>query len=137
MTNDQEVVVGQPAGPDRGGPRPPNDLAERTACFGEAVIDFSKTIARDVISLPLISQLVRCATSVGANYCEADEAVSKKEFRQKIGYCKKESRETKFWLRMVVRANPNKNEPARPLWKEAHELHLIFCAIFRNTKPDS
>jgi len=129
--------VEQPGGAEQGNPRPSHDLAERTACFGEAIIDFCRTIPRDVISSPLISQLVRCGTSVGANYCEADEAVSKKEFRCKIGYCKKEARETKYHLRMVVRANPSQNEPARPLWKEAHELHMIFCAIFRNTKPDS
>ena len=127
----------QPGGPDQRSPRSTNDLAERTACFGESIIDFCKTLPRDVISLPLISQLIRCATSVGANYCEADEAISKKEFRCKIGYSKKEARESKYWLRMVVRANPAKNETARPLWKEANELHLIFCAIFRNTKPDS
>ena len=70
------------------------DLEERTACFGEAVIRFAKTLPRDVVDLPLISQLVRAGTSIGANYCEADDAVSKKDFRNKIGTCKKEARET-------------------------------------------
>jgi four helix bundle protein len=92
-------------------------------------------LPRDVITLPLISQLVRAATSIGANYCEADEAVSKKEFRCEIGICKKEARETKYWVRMVVRAVPDVNQSARPLWTEAHELHLILSTIFRNTKP--
>jgi four helix bundle protein len=107
------------------------DLAERTAVFGEDVIRFCKTLPRNVITEPLIRQIVRSATSVGANYCEADEAVSRKEFRQKIGTCKKEARETKHWLRMLAAAEPDHATPARKLWKEASELFLIFAAIFR------
>src|SRR5262245_16890845 len=61
------------------------DLAERTAKFGESVIQFLRTIPLDPITRPLVSQLTRSATSVGSNYCEADDAVSKKEFRLKIG----------------------------------------------------
>ena len=60
------------------------DLTERTALFGEAVIRFAKTIRRDAVSKPLLSQLVRSATSIGANYGEADEAGTKKEFRYRI-----------------------------------------------------
>ena len=108
------------------------DLEERTAKFGEAVIAFAKVVPRDVVTLPLISQLVRSGTSVGANYCEADDAVSKKEFRNNIGRCKKEARETKHWLRMMVAAEPAMKEAARSLWQEAKELHLIFAAICRN-----
>ncbi len=78
--------------------RPKFDLEERTACFGEAVIDFAKTVPKNLVTTPVIGQLVRAATSIGAIYCEADDAVSKKEFRNKIGTCKKEARETKFWL---------------------------------------
>ena len=65
------------------------DLEERTARFGEAVIVFAKSIPKNEVTLPLINQLVRSGTSVGANYCEADDAVSKKDFRHKIGLCKK------------------------------------------------
>jgi four helix bundle protein len=79
----------------------------------------------------LISQLVRAGTSVGANYCEADDAVSKKEFRYKIGICKKEARESKHWLRMIATAEPTLAEKARELWREAKELHLIFATIYR------
>jgi four helix bundle protein len=109
----------------------PYDLEERTALFGEAVIPFAKTVPRDVVTLPLISQVVRSSTSVGANYCEADDAVSKKEFRKNIGTCKKEARETKHWLRMIVAAESGMKVAARPLWQEAKELHLIFAAILR------
>src|SRR4051794_14191419 len=106
------------------------DLEERTACFGEAVIRFCKTLSKDAVMLPLISQLVRAGTSIGANYCEADDAVSKKDFRNKIGTCKKEARETKYWLRMVAAADTNVKIEARVIWQEAKELHLIFAAIW-------
>lgn len=109
----------------------PFDLEERSARFGEAVIAFAKTVPTNVVTIPLIGQLVRSGTSIGANYCEADEAVSKKDFRNKIGTCKKEARETKHWLRMIAAADPDKKLPARPLWQEAKELHLIFAAIYR------
>ncbi len=91
-------------------------------------------MAPTVITEPLIRQIVRSATSVGANYCEADDAVSKKEFRSKIATCKKESRETKHWLRMIVAAQPAVRNEAAILWQEANELHLIFAAIHRKGK---
>ena len=107
------------------------DLEERTAKFGEAVIVFCKSVHKDPITIPLISQLVRSSTSIGANYCEADGAVSKKEFRHKIATCRKEAHETKHWLRMIAAANDTQWEQARKLWSEARELHLIFAAIYR------
>jgi four helix bundle protein len=110
---------------------PKYDLEERTALFGESVIDFAKLIPVTEITRSLIDQVVRSSTSVGANYCEADDASSKKEFRQKIGYCRKEARETKHWIRMIVRAVPELRDQAAPLWQEAKELHLIFAAILR------
>jgi len=108
------------------------DLEERTARFGEAVIGFCKKLPQNPITIPLIGQLVKSATSVGANYCEADDAVSKKEFRLKIGTCKKEARESKHWLRMIATAEESVRDAARPLWVEAKELHLIFAKIYRS-----
>ena len=110
------------------------DLEERTARFGEAVIDFARTIPADAVTNRIISQLVGAATSVGANYVEADDAVSKKEFLKNIGTCRKEARETKHFLRMAVRAVPKLKPQARILWHEARELHLIFSRIWRNGK---
>ena len=107
------------------------DLEERTARFGEAVIDFAKTIRQDAVTNRLISQLVGAATSVGANYVEADDAVSKKEFLKSIGTCRKEARETKHFLRMIIRAVPELKLEARTLWLEAKALHLIFSKIWR------
>jgi len=116
------------------GRRPKYDLEERTARFGEAVIAFVRQIALTPITEPLVRQLVKSATSVGANYCEADDAGSKKEFRYRISLCKRESRETKHWLRMMAGAAPDRVEDARTLWREAKELHLIFAAIYRGKK---
>jgi len=116
------------------GRRPKYDLEERTARFGEAVIAFVRQIALTPITEPLVRQLVKSATSVGANYCEADDAGSKKEFRYRISLCKRESRETKHWLRMMAGAAPERVEDARTLWREAKELHLIFAAIYRGKK---
>jgi four helix bundle protein len=112
--------------------QPPYDLEERTAIFGEGIIQFFRKIRIDVVTERLIKQLIGAATSVGANYCEADDAVSPKEFKQKIGCCKKEAREAKFFLRMLVKAVPALREGAVPLWQEAKELHLIFAAIYRS-----
>jgi four helix bundle protein len=108
-------------------------LEERTARFGEEVIVFARTVSLTVVTRPLVSQLVRSATSVGANYCEADDSESKKDFHHKIGICRKESREAKHWLRMLVAADDSLREKAVPLWKEANELNLIFSAVFRKT----
>lgn len=110
------------------------DLDERTTRFGEMVIDFAKSIPQNPVTNRLVSQLVGCGTSVGANYCEADNAYSKKEFLLRIGTCQKEARETKYFLRMVVRAVPELKPQARILWQEAKELHLIFCKILQSKK---
>ncbi|MEY2427723.1 MAG: hypothetical protein QOJ40_608 [Verrucomicrobiota bacterium] len=107
------------------------DLEERTALFGQAIIRFAKKIPNTSVNMRLISQLVGAGTSVGANYCEADDGVSKKDFKNKICTCRKEARETKFFLRMVATSEPDLKTEARVLWQEAKELHLIFSAIWR------
>jgi four helix bundle protein len=105
------------------------DLEERTAKFGEEIIEFVKTLEKNEVNRPLVSQLVRSGTSIGANYMEADGAESKKDFQHKIGLCKKESKETKHWLRIIGNANPHKGTECRKLWQEAQELTLIFSSI--------
>ncbi len=110
------------------------DLEERTGRFGEAIIEFAKTLERNEINRPLIGQLVDAGTSIGANYMEADGAESKKDFRHKIAICKKEAKETKHWLRMISKANPQKKMECRRLWQEAQELTLIFSAILLSKK---
>lgn len=105
------------------------DLEERTAKFGENVIKFCKILKESSVSRPIINQLVRSATSVGANYMEANGACSKKDFTNKIFICKKESQETKHWLRMLFQLFPERKSEIEELWKEAHELTLIFQKI--------
>lgn len=105
------------------------DLEERTAKFGERILEFVGKLPKNPITLPVISQLVRAGTSIGANYCEADGAESKKDFKHKISICKKEAKETKYWLRIISKVAPEQIDEARELWKEAQEQTLIFSAI--------
>lgn len=113
---------------------PKYDLEERTAKFGKAVLEFANALPITPITMSLINQLVRAATSVGANYMEADGAESKKDFQHKIAVCKKEAKETRHWLRMIAKTQPSKIEQCRILWKEADELVLIFSSIIRSSK---
>ncbi len=110
------------------------DLESRTAKFGENIIKFAKKIPVTPITSRLIPQLVGAGTSVGANYCEADDAESKGDFRHKIGICKKESRESKHFLRMTAVAVVELANEARVLWQEAKELNLIFNTIYKKTR---
>lgn len=110
------------------------NLAERTAKFGEDVIEFAKNLRHDLINTILIGQIVRSGTSIGANYMEADGAESKKDFNHKISICKKESKETMHWFRMLAKANPVRKDECQNFWQEAHELSLIFSAIIRSKR---
>lgn len=113
------------------------DLEERTARFGESVILFAQSFEKNEINKVLMSQIVRSATSIGANYMEADGAESKKDFQYKISLCKKEAKETRHWLRMIATANPNKQDRCRVLGQEAQELTLIFSSILLTSKKRS
>ena len=110
------------------------DLEERTAKFAENIIELVRKITLPPINRRIIEQLVGSGGSMGANYCEANEAESKKDFIHKIGICKKETKETQHWLRLLAKANPEFTEELRILWKENQELLLIFSAITRSAK---
>jgi four helix bundle protein len=105
------------------------DLEERTARFAEDIIRLVRKIKVDQVNKRIIDQVVGSGGSVGANYCEANESESKKDFIHKIGICKKEIKETKHWLRLLVVSNPEARNESAILWKEAHELLLIFSKI--------
>ncbi|MBT3834899.1 four helix bundle protein [Candidatus Peribacteria bacterium] len=111
------------------------DLEERTAVFGENVIHLCKSVIKDVITRRIIDQIVGSATSIGANYMEANGASSKKDFRNKIHIAKKECQETKHHLRMLAAAVPEKKQEIRKLWQECQELTLIFQKITSSLKP--
>ena len=110
------------------------DLTERTARFGEAIISFAKGVEKTTVTRPIISQLVRSGTSVGANYMEAGAAQSGRDFDHKIGICKKEARETMHWLRMLAAADVSTQTECRMLWQEVHELVMIFSAILKKRR---
>lgn len=114
------------------------DLEERTAVFGEHIIALCKRAQRSHIIDPIVNQLIRSGTSVGANYMEANGASSKKDFVNKIFICKKEAQETKHWLRMLASCRGGEiDAEVRRLWKEAQELTLIFQKITSSTRTPS
>ncbi|SRR5258706_3910353 len=110
------------------------DLEERTTLFSENLIDLCKKAPKNIVTIPIIDQALRSGTSMGANYSEANGASSKKDFRNKIFICKKEGKETMYWLRLLAKAAKEVAEECRVLWKEAHELTLIFSKISNNSK---
>lgn len=110
------------------------DLEERTANFAETIIDLVKKIPITSINKSIIEQLVKSSGSIGANYSEATEGQSKRDFIHKIGISKKEVKESKHWLRLLARANPEFKDTIQNLWKENHELLLIFSKILRSSR---
>lgn len=108
------------------------DLEERTGKFGEEIIKFLKTLSSDHLSRPIMSQLIRSAPSIGANYMEANQASSKKDFYNKIRISQKEANETKHWLRMLVALFESHKDQIKKFWQEAHELTLIFAKISKS-----
>jgi four helix bundle protein len=113
------------------------DLEERTAEFSERIMRLADSVQANALNKSIVSQLVRSSSSIGANYCEAIEGESKKDFIHKMSVSKKEIRETKYWLRLLVTSNPEIREVAVGAWKEAHELLLIFAKIVRTSKLKS
>ena len=110
------------------------DLEERTAKFGEDVICFCRKLPKDDVTKRIIPQLVGCGTAIGSNYCEADCAESNKDFIHKMCIANKEAKESKHFLRMSSSACPEFSKEARMLWKEGHELNLIFTTIIKKAR---
>jgi four helix bundle protein len=111
--------------------RHPFDLEECTALFGERIIRFVKKVPRGPENNRLIDQLVGCGTSVGGNFCEANDCESKKDFRHILKRCMKEAKETRHFLRMVAASEPVLAPEARELYREATELLKIFSTMHR------
>ena len=112
----------------------PFNLEERAAVLGENVIRLCKEIKQNTINRPIISQLIRSSTSIGANYMEANGASSKADFVNKIFLCKKEAQETKHWFRMLSVIDPEVKTELQNLWKECQELTLIFQKIVSSSR---
>jgi len=110
------------------------DLEERTAQFGERIIKYAKKLPVNEITRRIIPQLVAASTAVGSNYCEADCAESNKDFIHKMSIANKEIKESKHFIRMVSVACSENIVEGRQLWKEGHELNLIFTTIIKKAR---
>lgn len=113
-----------------------NDLEERTINFSEEIIKLLRKIKISLLNKNIIEQLLRSSTSIGANYQEANGSSSKKDFRNKILICRKEAMETKYWLRLLAKVEEKFKDDLRKLWKEAHELTLIFSKIAKSSREN-
>src|SRR5437868_5304285 len=121
--------------PDDGRNRKRFDLEDRTYRFARCVRDFVKRLPRTICNFEDVKQVVRSSGSVGANYIEANESLSKKDFLVRIRICRKEAKETAYWLRLLDTQTNDKLEAEREeLTKEARELMRIFAAIMRNSE---
>ncbi len=109
------------------------DLEDRTAKFSINILNFCRTITINYLNENQIRQLIKSATSIGANYMEANGSDSKRDFKSKISICKKEAKETTYWIRLLSNLFPNKKNELTILWTEAQELLLIFSAIIKNS----
>jgi four helix bundle protein len=110
------------------------DLEERTEKFTSDVITMCKKLVNNTINIELMKQVVRASGSIGANYIEANEALGKKDFAHKIKISRKESKESRYWLRLLSGANKDLKNEIDPLIQEATELMNIFGAILRKAQ---
>ena len=106
-----------------------NDLEERTFTFAQDVRRFVRALPRSLITIEDGSQLVRSSGSVGANYIEAQEALSKKDFGMRIKICRKESKESRYWLKLLEGIPSSLENEHKRLIQESTELLKIFNAI--------
>ncbi|MDD5190717.1 MAG: four helix bundle protein [Dehalococcoidales bacterium] len=110
------------------------DLEDRTFLFTKAVLKFSNAIPKSIANNEVAKQLVRSAGSIGANYIEANEAFSKKDFAMRVKICRKEAKETVYWLKLLQTDNNDIEKHRESLVQEASELMKIFGAIVEKTK---
>ncbi|MFH0972884.1 MAG: four helix bundle protein [Patescibacteria group bacterium] len=105
------------------------DLEDRTLEFSRRIIRLTKALPKNTVNFKLIDQVVRSGTSMGANYREANETETKKDFKYRIRICRKEGKETIYWLQLIIEANPEFKKRVDPLLQETIELVKIFAAI--------
>ena len=110
------------------------DLEDRTLDFGKNTIKLCKTLPKNIINLELIKQLMRSSCSIGANYREANDAISKKDFLHRTRIARKEARETTYQLNLILESNPEFNNQIEILTKECQELRNILSAILTKSE---
>jgi four helix bundle protein len=108
------------------------DLEERTAVYAERVRNLCLKLPKNMANAEYIPQLIRAGSSPGANYIEANESIGDKDFKMKIKTCRRESKESAYWLRLVISDGSTEQENERSsLRQEAKEFILIFTAILK------
>jgi four helix bundle protein len=105
------------------------DLERRTTEFAKAVIRVCKNLSRNAMNDRLVGQVVGASGSVGANYREANDALGKKDFIQRLKIARREAKESHHWLELILEANTNKDAEIKPLIREAEELKNILSSI--------
>ena len=110
------------------------DLEDRTLEFSKRIIRMCQALPKNQINFKLIDQIIRSGTSMGSNYREANETETKKNFKYRIRICRKEGKETIYWLNLIIEANPDFKERIEPLLQETTELVKIFAAILEKSK---
>lgn len=110
------------------------NLEESTLEFSRETINFTKSLPRTLANIEIIKQLIRTVGSVGANYIEANESLSKRDFVMRIKICKKEAKETRYWLRLIEVRNKSQEDERDKLTQESTELMKIFGSILEKTK---
>lgn len=110
------------------------DLEDRTFRFTKNIVAFVKKLPRSITNSEFVKQIVRSAGSIGANYIEANEALSKKDFIMRVRISRKEAKETSYWLRLIIESNDEKfSSEGLILLKEVEELRKILSAIIEKS----
>ncbi len=107
------------------------DLEDRTLEYSKRIIKMAKSLSKNTINFKLVDQVVRSGSSMGANYREANETETKKDFKYRMRICRKEGKETTYWLKLIIEANPEYEKRIIPLLEETTELIKIFAAILK------
>ena len=110
------------------------DLEERTLRFAKEIIEFVRILPKTMANIEIMKQIIRSSGSVGANYIEANEALSKRDFLMRIKICRKESKESRYWLKLIEVRGEDTEKGRQSLLNEATELMKIFGSIVEKTK---
>jgi len=115
----------------------PYDLESRTLEFSRRIIRMCRALPYNVVNKRLIDQIVRSGTSIGANYREANETETDKDFLFRARICRKEAKETIYWFQLIIEANPDFTKRIDPLFQENFELLKIVATIIKNYKKNN
>lgn len=113
------------------------ELEQRTTDFCKRTIQLTKTIPKNTQNLELTKQIIRSSGSIGANYREANEALTKKDFLYRMKISRKEAKETDHWLQLIEEVNPEFKKRMRELFKECNEIRNIFSSIITKVQSSN